>query len=70
MHIDPDTLDADVPNLLLQPLVENADAPRHLAAQPSGLDRRRVAARQTIGLTLRVRDSGYGVRARAAAGAQ
>jgi two-component system LytT family sensor kinase len=58
--IDPETLDAEVPNLLLQPLVENAL--RH------GIARRReaglielVARRENGRLELRVRDDGPGL---------
>jgi two-component system LytT family sensor kinase len=59
-HVDPETLDAEVPNLLLQPLVENAL--RH------GIARRReaglvelVARRENGRLELRVRDDGPGL---------
>jgi two-component system LytT family sensor kinase len=59
-RIDPETLDAEVPNLLLQPLVENAL--RH------GIARRReaglielVARRENGRLELRVRDDGPGL---------
>jgi two-component system LytT family sensor kinase len=60
MQIDPETLDAEVPNLLLQPLVENAirhgisphSRPGWLAVETAHHDDR---------LVLRVRDSGYGV---------
>jgi two-component system LytT family sensor kinase len=60
MQIEPETLDAEVPNLLLQPLVENAirhgisphSRPGWLAVE---------AARHGDRLILHVRDSGYGV---------
>jgi two-component system LytT family sensor kinase len=60
MQIEPETLDAEVPNLLLQPLVENAI---HHGISPHSrpgwvaVD----AARHDDRLVLRVRDSGYGV---------
>jgi sensor histidine kinase YesM len=60
MQIDPETLDAEVPNLLLQPLVENAirhGISPHSRAGWIAVD----AARQNDRLVLRVRDSGYGV---------
>ena len=60
LNIDPETLDAEVPNLLLQPLVENAI--RH------GLGKRQdaghieiVARRQYERLDLRIRDDGPGL---------
>ena len=60
MRIDPDTLDAEVPNLLLQPLVENSV--RHGIAPHSRpgwiVIESKVAGSQ---LTLEVRDSGIGV---------
>lgn len=60
MLIDPDTLDAAVPNLLLQPLVENAV--RHGVAPHSRPGWVAVeTARTQDGLMLQVRDSGYGV---------
>jgi two-component system, LytTR family, sensor kinase len=60
MQIDPETLDALVPNLLLQPLVENAI--RHGVAPYSRPGWIEVdAARTGERLTLLVRDSGYGV---------
>jgi two-component system LytT family sensor kinase len=60
MQIDPDTLDANVPNLLLQPLVENAV--RHGIAPHSRpglivIEASRAAAQ----LHLQVRDSGDGL---------
>ncbi len=59
-QIDPAALDADVPNLLLQPLVENAV--RHGVAPHSRSGRLTVTAERTGGrLRLEVRDSGYGV---------
>lgn len=59
-QIDPESLDAEVPTLLLQPLAENAV--RHGVAPHSRPGRITVAARR-VGdrLTLEVRDSGYGV---------
>jgi signal transduction histidine kinase len=60
MRIDADTLDADVPNLLLQPLVENAV--RHGIAphsRPGWIEIE--ASREGDQLRLRVRDSGLGV---------
>jgi LytS/YehU family sensor histidine kinase len=60
MHIDPDTLDAEVPNLLLQPLVENAI--RHGVSPHSRPGWIAVEAnRHHDRLMLRIRDSGYGV---------
>lgn len=60
MLIDPDTLDAEVPNLLLQPLVENAV--RHGVAPYSRPGWVAVeATRSGDQLVLQVRDSGYGV---------
>ena len=62
LAVDPDTFDAAVPNLLLQPLVENAI--RHGIAQQVGgglLDVRVV--RQGADLCLTVRDSGPGLSA-------
>ncbi len=60
MLIHPDTLDADVPNLLLQPLVENAV--RHGIAPHSRPGWIAVESKRSgVGLTLQVRDSGYGV---------
>jgi signal transduction histidine kinase len=60
MHIDPEVLDARVPNLLLQPLVENAVrhgiAP-HARPGVITVDATRAGAR----LRIQVRDSGEGV---------
>ena len=59
--IDPETLDAEVPRLILQPLVENAIkhgiAPR--AGQRAGADRR--TARSGRRLWIEVRDNGVGL---------
>ena len=62
MHFDiePDTLDAAVPNLLLQPLVENAI--RHGIAPKMGGGRVDISARREDGdLCLVVRDNGVGL---------
>jgi two-component system, LytTR family, sensor kinase len=60
MRIDPDTLDAEVPNLLLQPLVENAV--RHGISPHSRPGWIAIESSQSNGrLVLDVRDSGYGV---------
>jgi len=60
MDIQPDTLDAQVPNLILQPLVENAIrhgiAPRR-APGSVGIS----AVREQTALCLRVRDNGAGL---------
>ena len=60
MEIAPDTLDAFVPNLLLQPLVENAI--RHAIspfANPGQV--KIIASREEDGLRLRVMDTGPGL---------
>jgi sensor histidine kinase YesM len=60
MHIHPDTLDAQVPNLLLQPLVENAI--RHGIApnaRPGWIEIH--ADRTDSHLTMQIRDSGDGL---------
>ena len=60
MAIEPDTLDALVPNLLLQPLVENAI--RHGVAQKLGGGRMEVTSRRDGGnFVLLVRDNGPGL---------
>jgi signal transduction histidine kinase len=60
MHIQPDTLDAQVPNLLLQPLVENAI--RHGIAPNARHGWIEIHADRTDGdLTLQIRDSGDGL---------
>ncbi|HKY05945.1 MAG TPA: histidine kinase, partial [Blastocatellia bacterium] len=60
MEIDPGSLDALVPNMILQPLVENAI--RHGIAPRSRGGRVDVSARARDGvLSLRVRDDGLGV---------
>jgi signal transduction histidine kinase len=60
MHIQPDTLDAQVPNLLLQPLVENAI--RHGIAPNARHGWIEIHADRTGGdLTLQIRDSGDGL---------
>jgi len=67
MDIDPASLTANVPNLILQPLVENAIrhgiAPR---AQPGVIDI--SAARENGMVRLKVRDNGAGLGAAGAAG--
>lgn len=60
LHIDPETLDAVVPNLLLQPLVENAV--RHGIAPYSRPGSLAIeSSREGDRLMLHVWDSGYGV---------
>lgn len=60
MHIQPDTLDAQVPNLLLQPLVENAI--RHGIAPNARHGWIEIHADRTdADLTLQIRDSGDGL---------
>jgi signal transduction histidine kinase len=60
LNIDPDTLDAAVPNFLLQPLVENAV--RHGIAQTIGGGRVEISARRDGDqLHLVVRDTGPGL---------
>jgi two-component sensor histidine kinase len=62
MHIAPDTVRAMVPNLILQPLVENAI--RHgIAPRASGGSVAVRAAREGALLRLEVTDDGVGVRA-------
>jgi sensor histidine kinase YesM len=62
MDIEPETLDASVPNLLLQPLVENAI--RHGIAKKIDGGRVEVSARrQGDDLCLIVRDTGPGLSA-------
>jgi len=65
-EIDPDTLDAEVPRLILQPLVENAI--QHGIAPRSGPGFVQIAARRQAGqLCLEVRDDGVGLNAGARA---
>jgi two-component system LytT family sensor kinase len=60
LDIAPDTLDAEVPHLLLQPLVENAL--RHgISRRSSGGEIRITASRDEHSLYLRVRDTGPGL---------
>lgn len=60
MQIEPDTLDAQVPNLLLQPLVENAI--RHGTAARTGAGEIMItAARENGTLRLVVKDNGKGL---------
>jgi two-component system, LytTR family, sensor kinase len=60
MNIDPETLDAQVPNFLLQPLVENAV--RHGIAPHVRPGRLSIdAVREPGRLTIRITDSGDGV---------
>ena len=61
-HIDPDTLDAEVPRLILQPLAENAI--KHGVSPQSGHGHSSqiiVAARRRQRLWLEVRDNGVGL---------
>lgn len=61
VHGDADTLDAHVPNLILQPVVENAI--RHGIAQRVGAGRVEITAHRRDGrLILQVTDDGPGVR--------
>ena len=61
IEVDPETLDAMVPNLVLQPLVENAI--RHAVEPRAGGGRVEVsAARHEETLRLTVRDDGPGLR--------
>ena len=65
-EIDPETLDAEVPRLILQPLVENAI--QHGVAPRSGPGVVQVASRRQNGrLWLEVRDDGVGLNAGARA---
>jgi two-component system LytT family sensor kinase len=59
-EIDPDTLDAEVPRLILQPIVENAI--KHGVAPRSGPGTVRISARREgEELRLEVRDNGIGL---------
>jgi LytS/YehU family sensor histidine kinase len=60
LDIAPDTLDAQVPNLLLQPLVENAV--RHgVSRLPSGGEIRITASHSERSLRLQIKDNGPGL---------
>jgi two-component system LytT family sensor kinase len=60
LDVDPATLDARVPNLILQPLVENAI--RHGIAPRAGAGLLEIRARRNDGLVqVRVRDNGPGL---------
>ncbi len=64
MVVDPDTLSAEVPNLILQPIVENAI--RHGIDRHSGAGLVEIRARQKDGcLRMEVRDDGPGFSATA-----
>jgi sensor histidine kinase YesM len=66
LEIDPESLDAQVPNLILQPIVENAI--RHGVADRETNGRIEIqATRQNGWLDLRVRDNGPGIMADAQA---
>jgi LytS/YehU family sensor histidine kinase len=61
IDIDPNTVDARVPNLILQPLVENAV--RHGIAPRPGPGRIEISARRENGhLHIQVRDDGAGIK--------
>jgi sensor histidine kinase YesM len=62
LDIDPEAMDASVPNLILQPLVENAI--RHGIAPQVGDGRLEIVARRSNGhVHLKVRDNGRGLAA-------
>ncbi|HKX33694.1 MAG TPA: histidine kinase [Blastocatellia bacterium] len=68
-EIDPCTLEAQVPHLILQPIVENAI--RHGIAKRAGAGRIRIAAERLNGsLSLKVCDDGGGLRPETAAETQ
>jgi len=67
MEIEPETLEALVPNLILQPIVENAI--RHGIVEEVGKGRIEIHSSRTNGmLLLQVRDNGPGLQAEATAG--
>lgn len=67
MEIEPETLEALVPNLILQPIVENAI--RHGIVEEVGKGRIEIHSSRTNGmLLLQVRDNGPGLQAEASAG--
>jgi two-component system LytT family sensor kinase len=67
MEIEPETLEALVPNLILQPIVENAI--RHGIVEEVGKGRIEIHSSRSNGmLLLQVRDNGPGLRAEASAG--
>ena len=62
LDVDPSALDTPVPNLILQPIVENAL--RHGVAQTRGPGRIEISAKRENGsLRIRVRDNGPGLKA-------
>ena len=65
-EIDPETLDAEVPRLILQPLVENA-IKHGLSPKPGRGEIRITAARRQDRLSLEIADNGVGLSARARA---
>ncbi|HEY7911543.1 MAG TPA: sensor histidine kinase [Blastocatellia bacterium] len=69
MDIEPEALDARVPNLILQPIVENAI--RHAVASRAGAGRIEIRARRESNkLSLSVRDDGPGLSLAASTGAR
>lgn len=69
MRIDPSALDASVPNMILQPIVENAV--RHGIAPRATGGRIEICARREDGfLRLDVSDDGYGLSPQASVGAE
>jgi hypothetical protein len=59
-HVDPETLDAEVPRLILQPIVENAI--KHGVSPRTGLGTIEISARhEGDNLWLEVRDNGVGL---------